>query len=391
MNIDYNWDLNPLITGLCFQHIQVETVLRFNYFNNGSQIFNFFYDASNSICLHSKFSSKNICDYYKGYSIIKDGLYKNHLIDPSSLHIWDSTFEKSQETVDLRQKILSRIEAQTEDYKICLPIYFNNILYCYSQIGKNNIPQSQDLTYLNNSFNSINILSNLNLAYPNLNFNLVGVPWYERHFPIFINPELYPNTNDTVYNRLIYFYYQRQNPYVEKKYFLSKNGHLFCDFYIEDCENICLLKNKYLISNYGYAPNSDCISCGVSDINGYYSGLNYSGEFIGAFSSRVQLFSNNFNKIYTSIDKNGNVYDFQQCIIDFGNSSGFYFCYCKNTFFTNFCCDVKNFANNWYLNTTNFCQQYHGLPNLDLSSEINLNPPVSSDYYSEIKCKNVII
>ena len=391
MSIYCNWNLNPIITDLLLENVSTETILRTNYFNNGCRLSNY-YDENNSIILHSKFSSKNICDYYKGFSIINDGLYKNHLVDPSSLHIWDSTFENDQEVLSLRQKILRNINAEIEDYKICLPINFNSNLYCYVQIGKNCIPSSRDLTYLNDSINSIKVFNGLNLAYPKLDFNFAGFCWYEKHFPIFINTDLYVNSTDCDYVKLIYFYYQRQNPYIEKKYILSRCDNLFCDFYLNDFESICSLRNQYLIYDYGYSPNIYCPSFNENGSNGCYSGAIYSGEFIGSLSSQIKQGNYiNFNNIYTSLDFNGNVYDFQQRSIDVGDATGYYFYFCKSNFFTNFCCDVKDLSSIWYLNTADFYQQHHGLPNLDVYSENNTNPLISSDYFSEIKCKNVII
>lgn len=393
MYIPYNSNLNYIICELNFNTACVDTFLRFNYFNHGVSDFNNYYDDQASIKLNPKFSSKNISDYYKGFSIIDDGLYKNHIVDPSSLHIWDSTFENDSEVLDIRRKILSSINAQSQDYKICLPIVFNDSIYCYVQVGKNIVPSLANLICFEDSKNSADSLLNLNITYPKIDYNLSLIDWHERHFPIYINPELYQNPSNTDFAKLIYFYYQRQNPYVQKKYVLSQSGDLFCNFYFADFENINSFKNKYALFHYGIHSKFECFSNLNSFSIGQYTGLSsYSGEVIGNFSS-TRRFENldYFNNIYTSIDKNYNIFDFQICIIEYGNIFDVEFYFCKNNFFTYSNPNVKNYSQIWFKDTVNYFQQFNGLPNLDVYQPNNLNPFVSSDYFNIIKCKNVII
>lgn len=392
MYICYNSNLNYIASGLNFNDSYVDTFLRFNYLNHGISYLNYYYEEI-FIKLNSKFSSKNISDYYKGFSVIENGLYKNHIVDPSSLHIWDSTFESDSEVLNIRKKILSSINAEFEDYKIYLPITFDNSIYCYIQVGKNLAPTLADLICFQDSKNSADSLFNLNITYPKIDYDLSLNDWHERHFPIYINPEIYKNPSNTDFAKLIYFYYQRQNPYIEKKYILSQSENLFCDFYFADFESTNKFTNKYAIFHYGIHSNFECFSNLNSFSIGSYTGLSgYSGELIGNFSSK-RCFEdlNLFNNIYTSIDKNYNIFDFQTCLIEYETIFNINFCFCKNNFFTCSNPDVKNYSNIWYKDTADYFQQFNGLPNLDIYQPNNLNPFVSSDYFNIIKCKNVII
>ncbi len=381
-----DWDLSLYVSGFNFENIYADIFLRFNYFNNSFSNDNFFYEKNNSIQLNTKFSSKNLSDYYKGFSIIKEGLYKNYLIDPSSLHVWDSTFENDSNVLNLREKIFSNLEAKTNYNKICLPIKFENSIYCYIEIGKYQTPSFNNVQNFIDSSNSAKIFETLCLTYPKFNINFINCPWHERHFPIYINTDFCKNYSDADLAKLIYFYYQRQNPYLQKKYILSYNSDLFCDFSFGNFEELQICKNKYGVFYYGPA-NFDCSLISNASINGLYTGLNYSVEFIGDIDSSIESRQYNFNNIYTSIDKNSYVFDFQQCA--FANCLDFL--YCKNNFFA-FCDSYnKNFANVWFRDTNNFNQQFNGLPNLNVFSEDNIDPLISSDFFNTIKCINVIL
>jgi hypothetical protein len=293
MDINYDWDLNDSLSA--FEDIYSDIFLRFNYFNNGVSFENSFYEENAAIKLDSKFSSKNILDYYRGFSIIQNGLYKNHLVDPSSLHIWDSTFENDSTILDIRQKIFLNIGAVADSYKICLPINFNDSTYCYIQVGKNLTPSFQDLIYFEDSINSANALSRINITYPKIELNLIDIPWHERHFPIFVNPEICQTPSNLDYAKLIYFYYQRQNPYIQKKYILSKKDDLFCNLSFGNFKEVNVSINKYASLYYGTNFCMSCISFLNRDYLGCYSGINYSGEFIGQFSSQNNFLLSKFN------------------------------------------------------------------------------------------------
>jgi hypothetical protein len=382
-----------------FNDVCVKTFLRFNYFNNGesNDLLGVFYDNSIQIELNKKYSSKNISDYYKGFSIIENGPYQGYLIDPSSLHIWDSTYENSSEIHEIRNQIICSINGVENNYKLCLPKIFNNIFYDYMEIGLKPLPIFCDVYYENN-YDLVNENLNLNLSFPKIDLNFFNTPWYLRHFPIPVNESIYKNPLNCDYAKLIYFYYQRQNPYIQKAYVLSNTDYLFCNFSFSLNEKNKNIKNKFGIYFYGSEQFQVCSSLLNNSLSASYVQTGYAYPDIGSLHSSSCYYECYFktktvnqNTIFTSFDKNNNIYDFQQCVFVNCGNLNIDFLSCRNNFFVK---DVENIeccSSFWFQNENLFLSQSNGLPNLDINDSNPSNQIISSDFLNQVRCRNVII
>lgn len=380
-----------------YDDISVKTFLRFNYFNNGLSDGNCFFDTYNHIELHKKYSSKKISDYYKGFSIVKDGIYEGHLVDPSSLHIWDSTYENTTEILDLRQCIICNINGIENNNKICLPIKFNNIFYNYIQVGEKPLPILSDALCDSSYGNLINEFLYSNYSFPKIELNLFDIPWYLKHFPIFVNPIIYKNPLDCDYAKMIYFYYQRQNPYVQKAYTLSNEEYLFCDFSFGINEKHKNIKNKFGIYFYGLFGFPICCSLLNNSISATYDSTEFYCHGIGSLITSSYYCNDQFisktinqNTIFTYIDKQNNIFDFQQCSYTCENNLCIDFLSCKNNFLILDLENAESCSDIWYNDYNLIFKQNQGLPNLDLTMD-TMNKIISSDFLNETHCNNVII
>lgn len=399
MLLNNNWRFEPHLNNL-FNVVEEKIFLRFDYFNNGISCAEncIYYDNLTNLQLNKKFSSKNISDYYKGFSLIANGIYEGHLVDPSSLHIWDSRYETSSEVQAIRNYIICCIDGVENNNKICLPIKYQNIICEYVEVGEKPIPNQNDVISYNPNNFSLNKQIYCEYSFPKITLNLNSLPWHFKHFPIYVNNNNYNNILDCDFAKLIYFYYQRQNPYIQKAYVLSNTNNIFCDFYLEPNEKEKNIKNKFGAFFYGFGDNFNCSS--------YLNNAEFSAAFTGdsnliypTVSSLITsqcyyednyFFSEtkNININLTNIDKNNNIYDFQQCACVISNKMNINFLVCKNNFLIKDTENPELCSDIWY--TTGI--SHNGLPNLNMKDFSNpFCAILSSDYLSEVNCVNVII